>query len=366
MNRHRQPTIRVRRAITQASNVMIESSLLKTRIRLLQCYDWKPTALCVMYSGTVVAEGLLLAAVSMAMGISFGCTAVLWWLRVYCWLCLWQWGSLLDVQRYRGGRGSIVGCIYGNGDLFWMYTGTVVAEGLLLAVSMAMGISSRCTAVLWWQRVYCWLYLWQWGSILDVQRYRGGRGSIVGCIYDNRDFFLMYSGTVGAEDILLAVSMAMGISYIKTAVLCWQKVYCWLYQWQWAYLLDVQRYRIGRGCIVGCIYDNGDLFWVYKGTVVAEGVFLAVSMAMRISSGCTAVPWWWRVYCWLYLWQWGSLLDVQRYRGGRGSIVGYIYGNGDFFWMYTGTVVAEGVLLAVSMAMRFSSRCTVVPWWRSV
>ena len=27
MNRHRQPTIRVRRAITQASNVMIESSL---------------------------------------------------------------------------------------------------------------------------------------------------------------------------------------------------------------------------------------------------------------------------------------------------------------------------------------------------
>ena len=37
MNRHRQPTIRVRRAITQASNVMIESSLLKTRIRLLQC-----------------------------------------------------------------------------------------------------------------------------------------------------------------------------------------------------------------------------------------------------------------------------------------------------------------------------------------
>ena len=64
---------------------------------------------------------------------------------------------------------------------------------------------------------------------------------------------------------------------------------------------------------------------------MAEGVLLAVSMAMGISSGCTAVPWWWRVYCWLYLWQWGSLLDVQRYRGGRGSIVGYIYSNGDFF-----------------------------------
>ena len=52
MNRHRQPTIRVRRAITQASNVMIESSLLKTRIRLLQCYDWKPTALCVSQNGS--------------------------------------------------------------------------------------------------------------------------------------------------------------------------------------------------------------------------------------------------------------------------------------------------------------------------
>ena len=52
MNRHRQPTIRVRRAITQASNVLIKSSLLKTRIRLLQCYDWKPTALCVSKNGS--------------------------------------------------------------------------------------------------------------------------------------------------------------------------------------------------------------------------------------------------------------------------------------------------------------------------
>ena len=52
MNCHRQPTIRVRRAITQASNEMIESSLLKTRIRLLQCYDWKPTALCVSQNGS--------------------------------------------------------------------------------------------------------------------------------------------------------------------------------------------------------------------------------------------------------------------------------------------------------------------------
>ena len=47
-----QPSVRVRRAITQASNVMIESSLLKTRIRLLQCYDWKPTALCVSQNGS--------------------------------------------------------------------------------------------------------------------------------------------------------------------------------------------------------------------------------------------------------------------------------------------------------------------------
>ena len=31
---------------------MIESSLLKTRIRLLQCYDWKPTALCVSQNGS--------------------------------------------------------------------------------------------------------------------------------------------------------------------------------------------------------------------------------------------------------------------------------------------------------------------------
>ena len=30
---------------------MIESSLLRTRIRLLQCYDWKPTALCVSQNG---------------------------------------------------------------------------------------------------------------------------------------------------------------------------------------------------------------------------------------------------------------------------------------------------------------------------
>ena len=31
---------------------MIGSSLLKTRIRLLQCYDWKPTALCVSQNGS--------------------------------------------------------------------------------------------------------------------------------------------------------------------------------------------------------------------------------------------------------------------------------------------------------------------------
>ena len=31
---------------------MIKSSLLKTRIRLLQCYDWKPTALCVSQNGS--------------------------------------------------------------------------------------------------------------------------------------------------------------------------------------------------------------------------------------------------------------------------------------------------------------------------
>ena len=70
-----------------------------------------------------------------------------------------------------------------------MYTGTVVAEGPLLAVSMAMGISSISTAVLCWQRVYCWLYLWQWGSLLDVQRYCAGRECIVGCIYGNGDLF---------------------------------------------------------------------------------------------------------------------------------------------------------------------------------
>ena len=33
--------------------LMIESSLLKTRIRLLQCYDWKPTALCVSRNGSL-------------------------------------------------------------------------------------------------------------------------------------------------------------------------------------------------------------------------------------------------------------------------------------------------------------------------
>ena len=240
-----------------------------------------------MYSGTVVAEGLLLA-VSMAMGISSGCTPVPWWRRVYCWLYLWQWGSLLDVQRYCGGRGSIVGCIYGNGDLFWMYSGTVVAEGVLLAVSMATGISFGCTPVPWWERLYCWLYLWQW------------------------DLFWMYTGTVVAEGVLLAVSMAMGISSGCTVVLWWQMVYCWLYLWQWGSLLDVQRYRCGRGSIVGCIYGNGDLFWMYSGTVVAEGVLLAVSMAIKISFRYTVVPWWRRVYCWLYPWQWSSPLDVNE------------------------------------------------------
>ena len=271
-----------------------------------------------MYTSTVVAEGVLLS-VSMAMRISSGCTAVPYWQRVYCWLYLWQWGSVLGVQRYRGGGGCIVGCIYGNEDLFWMYSGTVVAEGVLLAVSMAMGISSGCTAVPWWQRVYCWLYLWQCGSLVDIQRYRGGRGCIVGCIYGNGDLFWMYSGTVVAEGVLLAVFMAMGISSGCTAVLWWQRVYCWLYPWQW-----------------------GSLF------------------------GCTVVPWWWRVYCWLYLWQWGFLLNVKQYRGGGACIVGCVYGNGDLFWMYSGTVVADGLLLAVSMTMGISSGCTPVPWWRRV
>ena len=253
-----------------------------------------------MYSGTVLAEGVLLA-VSMTMGICSGCTEVSWWRRVYCWLYLWQWGSLLDVQRYRGDGGCIVGCIYGNEDLFWMCSGTVVAEGLLLAISMAMGISSGCTPVPWWRRVYCWLYLWQWGSLIDVQLYRGGGVCSVGCIYGNKDLFWMYTGNVVAEGVLLAVSMAMGISSECTPVPWWQRVYCCVYLWQWGSLLDVQWYRGGGGCIVGFIYGNGDLFWMYSGNVVAEGLLLAVSMTMGISSGCTAVPWWRRVYCWLYL-----------------------------------------------------------------
>ena len=313
-----------------------------------------------------------------------------WWRRVYCWLYPWRWGSLLDVHRYRcgggcivgcihgdgdllyqysgtvlictvdvqwysGGRWSIVGCIYGNGDPFWMYSGTVVAEGVLLAVSMAMRISSGCTAVPWWQRVYCWLHLWQWGSLLDVHRYRDGRGCIVGCINCNGDLFWMYSGTVLAEGVLLAVSMAMGISSGCTVVPWWRRVYCWLYLWQCGSLLGVQWYRGGGGCIVGCIYGNVDL-----------GLLLAVSMAMGISSECTEVPWWRRVYCWLYLWQWGSLLDVHRYRDGRGCIVGCIHSNGDLFHQYSGTVLAEGLLLAVSMAIGTSSWCTAVPWGRRI
>ena len=45
LNRHLQSTIRVRHAITQASNVMIKSSLLDTSFRLLQCYGIEFTAL---------------------------------------------------------------------------------------------------------------------------------------------------------------------------------------------------------------------------------------------------------------------------------------------------------------------------------
>ena len=127
-----------------------------------------------------------------------------------------------------------------------MYTGTVVAEDVLLAVSMAMGTSSRCTPV----PLYCWLYPWQWGSLLDVHRYRCGRGSIVGCIHGNGDLFYQYSGTVLAEGVLVPVSMTIGISSGSTP------------------------YRGGGGCIVGCIHGDGDLLYQDSGTVLAEGGFI--------------------------------------------------------------------------------------------
>ena len=53
LKRHLYPTIRVHRAITQASNIMIKSSLLKTRLRLPQCCDRELTYSCVTQNGSV-------------------------------------------------------------------------------------------------------------------------------------------------------------------------------------------------------------------------------------------------------------------------------------------------------------------------